>query len=353
MRTPFSGRFVVAILLLLAIGAGFALISHAYVGQTKADDSDDDESVANPPTRVTTKNGTIILTLSQADVQNAGIECAAVKPAPAAETVFGYATVLDPTPLAALNSQYADADTLMKSATAKTLISQAALQRAQVLYKDQQNISVAQLQNAQSNYDADQAALAAARARLSSIAGTTRQAWGDVLGTALAARAPLVGDLIARRDYLLKVTLPPDVVIDAPPQTAVAKLYGSIDVPLRYVSLATATNPKLQGVSYFYMAAARDELLPGLNLDVSMAAKTAVRTGSVVPNSAVIWLEGQAWVYVRSDTKTFVRRQISPDRPAADDGYIVTDLPPGAEVVVHGAQMLLSEEFRAQVPVED
>ncbi len=352
MKSALPGRLLAAILLLLAIGGGLALVAHAYVGQTKADDSDEDESIANPPTRVTMKNGMAVLTLSPADVQNAGIECAPLKPTPGEEAVLGYATVLDPTPLAELNSQYADADAQVKSATAKLLISQAALQRAQVLYKDQQNISAAQLQSAQSNSDTDQALLAAARARLASLAETARQAWGDVLGAALADHAPLVGDLIARRDYVLKVTLPPDVVINAPPETAIATLYGRIRVPLRYVSLATAVNPKLQGVSYLYVAAARDELLPGLNLDVSMAVKSA-RPGLVVPNSSVIWLEGQAWIYVRSDANTFIRREISPNRPAADDGYIVTDLPAGTEVVVRGAQMLLSEEFRAQVPVED
>lgn len=352
MKSSASNRLLAAVLLLLAISGGFAFISHAYVGQTKADDSNDDESVANPPTRVTIKNGMTILTLSPADVQNAGIECAPLKPTPPDETVLGYATVLDPAPLAALNSQYADADAQVKSATAKLLISQATLARAQILYKDQQNISAAQLQSAQGGHDTDQAALAVARAHLASVVGTVRQVWGSTLGAALAAHAPPVADLIARRDYLLKVTLPPGVVISVPPETAVATLYGGISVPLRYVSLATATNPKLQGVSYFYIASAQDELLPGLNLDVSMAVKS-VRPGSVVPNSAVVWLEGQAWVYIRSDSKTFVRRQISPNRPAADDGYIVTDLTPGAEIVVHGAQMLLSEEFRAQVPVED
>lgn len=352
MKPSASNRLLAAVLLLLAIGGGLAFISHAYVGQTKADDGGNDESVANPPTRVAMKNGMIILTLGTADVQNAGIECAPLKPAPASETVLGYATVLDPAPLAELNSQYADADAQVKSTAAKLLISQATLQRAQILYKDQQNISTAQLQSAQSNYDTDQAALAVARARLSSVAGTVRQTWGNTLGAALADHAPPVGDLIARRDYLLKVTLPPGVVISAPPATAIATLYGSIHVPLRYVSLATATNPKLQGVSYFYIAAAQDQLLPGLNLDVSMAAQS-IRSGLVVPNSSVIWLDGQAWVYIRADSNTFVRRQISPNSAAADDGYVVTDLTPGAEIVVRGAQMLLSEEFRAQVPVED
>ena len=32
---------------------------------------------------------------------------------------------------------------------------------------------------------------------------------------------------------------------------------------------------------------------------------------------------------------------------------MVPGLPPDAQIVVRGAQMLLSEEFRAQVPVED
>jgi hypothetical protein len=344
-------RLLAGILVLLAFGGGLALISHAFVGQSNADDGDD-ESVANPPTRVTMKNGMVVLTLNAADIQNAGIECSPLKPAPASETVLGFATVLDPTPLADLDAQYIDAEAQVKTASARLAISQAALQRAQVLYKDEQNVSIAQLQSAQSGFDADQSALAAARVHLDGVAGSARLAWGNELGAALIGHAPLIDDLIARSNYLVKVTLPPGVVIAAPPRTAAATLYGGISVGLNYISLATFTDPKLQGVSYFYTAAARDEIMPGLNLDVTLSSPSAER-GSVVPNSAVIWLEGQSWIYTRSDAKTFVRRRISPNRPASDDGYIVTDLQPGTEVVVHGAQMLLSEEFRAQVPVED
>jgi hypothetical protein len=352
VRPPSSLRLLSGILLLLVLGAGLALVSHAIVGQTKADDSNDDESIANPPTRVTMKNGMVILTLSTTDVQNAGIECAALKPPPADQIVAGFATVIDPTPLYDLNGQYIDAEAQVTSANAKFVISQAALQRAQILYKDDQNVSAAQLQSAQTSFNEDQSAVTIARSRLSGVVGSARQAWGNTLGTALVDHSPLIDDLIARRDYLVKVTLPPGVVVAAPPQTAVATLYSSISIALRYISIATSADPKLQGTTYFYETAARDELLPGLNLDVALNAHAAQR-GSVVPNSAVIWLEGQAWIYIRADAKTFIRRQISPNRSASDDGYIVTDLQPGAQVVVHGTQMLLSEEFRAQVPVED
>lgn len=352
MKQASSIRLLSGILLLLALGGGLALVSHAIIGQTKADDSDDDESVANPPTRVTMKNGMVILTLSAADVQNAGIECAPLKSPPADQTVAGFATVIDPTPLYDLNGQYIDAEAQVTSANARLMISQAALQRAQILYKDEQNVSAAQLQSAQTSFNEDQSALTIARSRLSGAVGSARQVWGNTLGTAIVDHSSLIDDLIARRKYLVKVTLPPGVVVAAPPQAAVATLYGSISIALRYVSIATSADPKLQGTAYFYETAARDELLPGLNLNVTLKAQAPQR-GSVVPNSAVIWLEGQAWIYIRSDAKTFIRRQISPNRSASDDGYIVTDLQPGAQVVVHGAQMLLSEEFRAQVPVED
>jgi hypothetical protein len=344
-------RVIAAILLALALGGGLGLVFHAIIGQTKADD-DDAESVANPPTRVTMKNGVTVLTLSEADLQNAGIEIARLTPAPALDSILGFATVLDPGPLNELSSQYLDAQRQIQTADAKLAASQAAFERANVLYKDQQNVSTAQLQSAQSSFDVDRTALAAAQSRLNAVSGTAREAWGNVLGKSLIDHTPQFSDLIARRDYLLKVTLPPGVILTSPPETASATLNGDTKLQLTYVSLATAANPKLQGIAYFYTAPAQDGLLPGLNLEVSLAAKSAAR-GWVVPNSAVVWLEGQAWIYIRTDPKTFIRRQIAPNRPAENDGYIVTGLPAGAEVAVHGAQMLLSEEFRAQVPVED
>lgn len=345
-------RFALAILLMLVFAGGLGSLFHAVVGQTKADDDDDAESVANPPTRVTIKNGMTILTLSATDVQNAGIECAHLAPAPAEDTIRGFATVLDPAALGELNSQYIEAETQVKNADAKLAISQAAFERAKVLYNDQQNISIAQLQSAQSGFESDTAALAAARAHLAAVTAAAQQNWGSALGAALVNHAPLISALIERHEYLAKVVLPPGIVTTTPPESATAALNNSVKIQLTYVSLATAADPKLQGIAYFYTAPAQDGLLPGLNLEVILAAKSAGR-GWVVPNSAVIWLEGQAWVYTRSDATTFIRRRISPNRPASDDGYIVTDLPPDAEVAVHGAQMLLSEEFRAQVPVED
>jgi hypothetical protein len=339
---------IAAILIILALGGGLGLIFHA---QTKADDENESESAINPPGRLTIKNGIAILTLSAADQQNAGIETSHLSLSPEQDYIRGFATMLDAGALTDLSTQYRDAEAQVQAADARLAVSGAAFERAQILYKDQQNISTAQLQSAQSSFEIDTGALAAARARVIAVAASARQAWGGVIGTALVNQAPLIADLIERRSYLVKVTLPPGVVISAPPETA-SSLNAGADIRLTFVSLATAADPKLQGISYFYTTPAQDALLPGLNLEVSLAAKGGDR-GLIVPDSAVVWLEGEAWIYLRTGPNTFVRREIAPNRPAPNDGYIVTGLPSDSEIAVRGAQMLLSEEFRAEVPEED
>ena len=70
-----------------------------------------------------------------------------------------------------------------------------------------------------------------------------------------------------------------------------------------------------------------------------------------MPASAVVWLQGQAWVYRRTGPETFTRVTIATDLPAPGGGYFTNDVAEDAEIVMHGAQLLLSEEFRAQIQV--
>jgi hypothetical protein len=301
---------------------------------------------------VATKNGLAILTVSAAEQQASGIETAEAAPSPAQEAIVGYGTVLDPAPLTELSNRYQEAVSQMATATAKLAVTRAAFERAQVLYKDRQNISTAQLEEARGNFEVNKALVDAAKSRLESVAASARQAWGSVLGAALIERSDLIGRLIAREDYLVKVTLPAAAAMVRPPETATARIDRKTDLKLTYLSPATTIDPRLQGISYLYQAAAQATLLPGVNLEVHVLVEEGAR-GLLVPEAAVVWLQGKAWIYQRTAPDTFVRREIAPDRAGPDGGYIVTGLPAGAQIVVRGAQMLLSEEFRAQVPIED
>jgi hypothetical protein len=338
---------VVAALLLMLLG-GAAWILYVPVVESKAGDEEEAQGTVSPPPRVTVQNGVTVLTLNAATQRNGGIETAHPAPGPAQGSLVAYGTVLDAGPLTDLENSYLDAKTKVQTAIARLAVSGAAFERAQMLHSDPPAISTAQLESARGTYQVDQASLVSAQSRMTTLAASALQAWGSVIGQALIDQKSPVTNLVERREYLVKVTLSPGLGMPLPPETATAKLGEGPDIHLRFVSAATATEPKLQGASYFYISSAENGLLPGLNVIVSLPRASEPK-GVVVPESAVVWLQGKAWVYLRTDPETFVRREVSPDLPGPDGGYIVAGLAADTQVAVRGAQMLLSEEFRAEV----
>jgi hypothetical protein len=78
--------------------------------------------------------------------------------------------------------------------------------------------------------------------------------------------------------------------------------------------------------------------------------------GYVIPPSAIVWWAGRPWVYAKIAGDQFSRRQIPTDMPVGREGEFVVPVSalsePEQAIVLRGAQMLLSEEFRAQIQVE-
>lgn len=76
-------------------------------------------------------------------------------------------------------------------------------------------------------------------------------------------------------------------------------------------------------------------------------------SGVNIPDSALLWHLGQTFVYLQTEPHTFTRHTIikpikSPTGFFVQDPHLV-----GKKIVVTGAQTLLSEEFRSQIPDED
>jgi hypothetical protein len=149
---------------------------------------------------------------------------------------------------------------------------------------------------------------------------------------------------------LVQVTLPPGVVIQEPPSVAAIDRGANLRAPITFISPATRTDPRIQSLSFFYTVPAESGVLPGMNVLAFLPSGTAV-DGVTVPAEAVIWWQDRAWIYRRIGPEAFVRNQIATEQPALGGGYIVKDLPADAEIVSRGAQLLLSEEFRAQIQV--
>jgi hypothetical protein len=115
-------------------------------------------------------------------------------------------------------------------------------------------------------------------------------------------------------------------------------------VPARFVSRATSTDPKIQGIGFIYIASGRSgRLVPGMDVTVQMPSGRS-EAGFFVPYSAVVWLQDKAWVYIKKSETGFTRVEV-PTSNQVNDGYIVSGIfPPGAQLVIKGTQSLLSEE---------
>ena len=351
-----AGRtLLLALVGILLLGGAAVLVILGFMeGREEAALEAQREEPIKPPLRVTLpERGEPIITLDDEAQEAVGLETAEPKPAKYQDQVRAYGTVLDLSALTTLNTNYVAAVSQLNTAEARLAASQPAFARAQALYA--KNIgNLVQVQTTEAAVIADRAAVEAAQSQVRTLRATALQEWGPVIGNALVSSGGLVTRLIERVEFLLQITLPPGIQLDDVPASAAVEVVGRPRrADVRYISPATRTDPRIQGLTYFYAAAANSGVLPGMNVRAFLASGTPV-DGVTIPASAVVWWAGRAWVYRRVGDDAFSRREIPTDMPAEENGgFIVpaTVLAGAGDVVVTGAQMLLSEEFRSQIQV--
>lgn len=298
---------------------------------------------AAPPSRVSVVDGATVVTVDADDRRRSGIASTALAAASGMRTAPAYATVVDLTALTDLGNATAAGQAQLATASARTSASRAAFERVRMLYADDQNMSLAQLQAAEATYRADQAAQGAAQVQAAAAAASARQQFGPVLGGSL--QSPLVRGLLERRTVLLQVTAAGQGVIPRPAPVISVQPAGGGSLPARLVSAATRTDLRIQGASFYYVAPAAPGLLAGMNLAATMPTGDRVG-GVVVPAAAIIVWQGQDWAYQRTGRDSFRRIAISTATPAPGGGYLAPGLAAGTQLVTSGAQSLLSEELR-------
>jgi hypothetical protein len=304
------------------------------------------------PPRVATKNGRTVITIDDETQQRSGIKINALVAMAHQEEIRAYGMVLDVARLTELSNNYNRAKADVQTAQAKLSMSSAAFDRATKLYNQTKAISDAQMQSAEAAFVMDQASLAASQAQVRSLTASAYQDWGSVIGRSLVDQSETVVRLIERRDFLLQITLPPGVALTAAPVTAAVESGESARTEIRFVSPATHIDPKIQGVTLFYAAPAESGLLPGMNVLAFLPTGKTI-DGVSVAASSVVWWQDRAWVYRRTSSDKFERVEIATDMPVPGGGFIVAGMPPDVQIVSSGAQLLLSEEFRSQIQVDE
>ena len=295
-----------------------------------------------------TGEGVVVLdSVAQA---RAGLRVLPLTAVSAREQVRAYGTVVDLRALADLANQYAAAKAAAERAEANVGVARHEAERVRTLYQDDRNASAKALDAAEGTLRTTEAAARAAARSVQTLGAMAAQDWGPVVSRWLIDGTPAFARLLRQEDVLVHVTLAPDASMTSPPATVRLEARDGQPVAARYVSRSSRTDPRIQGLSFFYVAPARGSgLLSGMNVTAYLAAGPQAR-GTLVPSSAVVWWQGRAWVYLADGRHRFGRRTITTDAPVTG-GFLVADLPPTARVVVRGAQMLLSEESKSEIQV--
>lgn len=335
------------LLAIAAVLAGLAVWGFGE-GHKEAAEEQERERPVKVPSRVVADEGGTAVVLDADTQKRADIAVAPVEEATRRGEIEALATVLPVQDLTDLRNAYIAAKTQADKSRAALQASRSEYERVKELHGDEQNLSRKVLEAAEAVWHADEAATRGAGEALDAVARKARQKWGSVLASAVVADAPLFRRLADQRDVLLRVATPSGTGVTKAPGTVRVVVNDGSSRTARMVSPSPQADPQIQGATFFYVAPA-DGLLPGTTLTAYLPTG-AERAGGVVPAAAVVWWQGEAWVYVQTAPGRFVRREL-PAAVPVDQGWFVPGALKGAQLVVRGAQTLLSEELRSQIQV--
>jgi hypothetical protein len=334
--------------ILIVLVAGLLLAWAFFTRRQEKSTEAEREQPVKAAAQVVSKGGENLVVLDAAAQKQSGIEVAALASAGHREEIRALGTVMDLRELVDLAGRYAAARADQAKAQAGLAASHAEYERLKRLHQDQHNISDKVFQGAEAAWRSDQAQALSAQLGLQALESMARQQWGPVLAQALFNASPEFERLVRQQEFLILVTLPADVKLSSAPAAVRVQSASSNLAPAVLLSASPRADPRIQGISFFYTASAPGAgFLPGMDVSVLLPVGSEVR-GVVVPGSAVVWWEGKAWTYVEKSPGKFVRREIPTGQPLEDGWFAARGFTAGDRVTVQGAELLLSEEFRAR-----
>lgn len=326
-----TGCLALAVLALAGCGkAGGDADDHPKAAAESADKPEADV----PP-------GTVVV--DAATLTRAGLVTALPGATNCAATLTAYGQVLDP---AGLTQQ------LMELDRAELVADRARVElKRATLLREQKNLSEKAYQDADTAYRQSLADWMSLRFQVQTNWGErVARLTGDLASADGAGQAPDPElKTLTERSALIRVDLPAGVRL-TPAQQLVTVTSLAEQAPA-----VTATcydrwptvDPQTQQESLLCVAErdAAHPLIPGEAITAQIPVGEARLAGVVVPAAAVIRYEGAAWVYVQTATNRFTRTLISLEHPMAGGWLLTEGLSSTNQIIVTGAQTVLSQEL--------
>jgi len=279
---------------------------------------------------------------------------------------------LAPADRIALTNQLASARADLTASTSSAATARSAYERTRVLNADNKNVSDRALEDAAARLAGEEAKVKTATDTVQLLENSLRltgptsvsalrvERGGEVVdilaqpGEAVEPGAPILR--VAKLDRLLaRVDVPVGEYVASSARTAriIAVGFEAQPVAAERVALVAKADPAAQGQSFLFRLTANAlELRPGLAVTARIPVSGTERKGVVIPAGAVVRVAGKAYAFAQTGPNEFVRKELTVDQPV-DAGFLATaNFSSGDRVVVQGAQLLLSEEFKSQIAAQ-
>ena len=291
------------------------------------------------------EGGRPIVRIAVQSQKAAGIAVQPLKSAQREAAFEAYGIVVNLQPLAELRGRYLAAAAESRALRATLAAAESESRRMEMLFRDDRNVSEQAMTAAQARYRAELSRQAAADQAAASIRDAIRGTWGEtVTGWAVNPDSQTIRSLLQQAAFLVQLVLPHDL-----PRAAVR---GKIAVapaaarensrPASFVADSPQIDPAFPGETYFYLVAGGG-FRAGMRVAARIGMGGAPVSGVIVPSAAVVWHAGKAWAYVKDDEQSFARFEVSTAEELDGGWFNTAGFDDDDEVVVSGAQLLLSE----------
>ncbi|HUZ47612.1 MAG TPA: hypothetical protein VMW54_13325 [Terriglobia bacterium] len=341
-------RTVARTIALIVAGAAFLAFAQGRKGRSAKKHR---ERIVPIASQISVQNGRTVITVSPQAQDLAGITTAPLKKTSARRQITAPAVILSVESLAKFCEAHVAAEAQLAKARAREDVSRKEYARMKSLYQNKQNASQKALQSAKGAFSSDQADVQAAQQELQLEGMVAGQKWGSVVEQWIESGAPILNRVLDQKTLLVEVTVPTDKAAAYPARTEL-KLPGGKRREAVFVSAFPRVDPRIQGAGLLYRTSAYAGLAPGANL-VAQLVVGKKTPGVLVPLSAVVWTKGRRWVYEEIEPGRFSRRLLETAQQQGKDLFVPQGFSPGGKIVVKGAQVLLSEEFRDEIQPED